>query len=55
MVASYPFGYLGDTQGRRHVILIALFGSTMCTIISTFISNFTLFVICRFFSGFLYV
>lgn len=51
MVASYPFGYLGDTLGRRHVILISLVGSTIFTFISVLMKNFTILLICRFCAG----
>ncbi|KAG5675991.1 hypothetical protein PVAND_005847 [Polypedilum vanderplanki] len=51
MVSGYIWGYLGDTQGRRWVILWCLLFSTIFTIISAFVNNFGLFLACRFFTG----
>jgi MFS family permease len=51
MVSSYLWGFLGDTQGRRIVILFSLFFSSAFTLLSAFVKSFTLFVICRFLTG----
>lgn len=53
MVSSYAWGYLGDVRGRRWVIIWTLLFSTIFTIISVFVSNFGLFLFCRFMTGFL--
>jgi MFS transporter, VNT family, synaptic vesicle glycoprotein 2 len=45
------WGFLGDTQGRRIIILYSLFFSTTFTLLSVFMKSFTLFVICRFVTG----
>lgn len=53
MVSSFLWGYLGDTQGRRIVMLWTLLFSTIFTIISAFAQNFSFFLACRFMTGFL--
>jgi VNT family MFS transporter (synaptic vesicle glycoprotein 2) len=51
MVSGYMWGYLGDTQGRRWVMLWSLLFSTIFTVISTFVTHFGLFLACRFMTG----
>jgi MFS transporter, VNT family, synaptic vesicle glycoprotein 2 len=53
MVASYFWGFLGDTQGRRIVILWSLLLSITSTLISVFIKSFAVFAACRFATGIL--
>lgn len=50
-VSSYFWGFLGDTQGRKWVIFNALLFSSIFSITSAFVSNFTVFVVCRFMVG----
>lgn len=50
-VSSYFWGFLGDTKGRRWVMLNALVLSSMFSILSAFMKNFSLFVVCRFMVG----
>lgn len=50
-VSSYFWGFLGDTKGRRWVILNALIFSSLFSILSAFMENFLLFVACRFMVG----
>lgn len=50
-VSSYFWGFLGDTQGRKWVIMRALILSSFFSILSAFMKHFTLFVICRFMVG----
>lgn len=50
-VSSYFWGFLGDTQGRKWVIFNALLFSSIFSITSAFVSNFAVFVFCRFMVG----
>ncbi|CRK93837.1 CLUMA_CG007364, isoform A [Clunio marinus] len=52
MIGSYPWGYFGDTQGRRRSILISLAFSILFTTISVFMKNYIIFLICRLLVGF---
>ncbi|KAG5675993.1 hypothetical protein PVAND_005849 [Polypedilum vanderplanki] len=52
MIPSYAWGLLAGSRGRRKVLLLSIAGSTIFTTIATFTSNFYLFIICRFFTGF---
>ena len=53
MMSSYFWGFLGDTQGRRKVILWSLFFSIISSMLSVFVKSFVLFAACRFSSGIL--
>lgn len=51
--SSYLWGYLGDTKGRRAVMLPALFMAFFSSVCASFMQNFYVFTILRFLSGFL--
>lgn len=53
--SSHLWGFLADTQGRKRVILPTLFLSFTFTLLSSLTTNFWLFVVLRFFNGFLWV
>lgn len=54
IITSSPlWGFLADTRGRRKVIMPTLFVSFVITVISSFVTQFWIFVTLRFFSGFL--
>lgn len=55
MASSHLWGFLSDTQGRRIVMLYTLTASTFFSVSSAFVQNFTLFLVCRFLVGFLWV
>lgn len=50
-VSSYFWGFLGDTKGRKWVILYALICSSIFSIASALMKSFSLFVFCRFMVG----
>lgn len=50
-VSSYLWGFLGDTRGRRFVILNCLVFSSLFSISSSFVKSFPMFVFCRFMVG----
>lgn len=50
-ISCYFWGFLGDFKGRKWVILRALICSSIFSLISAFMDNFAVFVICRFFVG----
>lgn len=54
-VSSYFWGFLGDTQGRKFVIMNALALSTFFSLLSVFMKHFGIFVFCRFMVGVLWV
>lgn len=49
--SSYLWGFLGDTKGRRFVILHSLILSSLFSVTSVFVKSFPLFVFCRFMVG----
>ncbi|KAL7031289.1 hypothetical protein ACKWTF_006954 [Chironomus riparius] len=49
--SSYIFGYLGDTKGRRYVIIWTLLFAKVFTFIAVFVQNVTIFMACRFITG----
>lgn len=51
LVASYGWGYLCDTSGRRNVLIRATLFAVTFSFISIFVSNFWLFVVLRFLTG----
>lgn len=53
IASSHLWGYLADVKGRRIVIIISLLVSFIFTIISSFVNNFWIFTVMRFFCGFL--
>jgi MFS transporter, VNT family, synaptic vesicle glycoprotein 2 len=50
-LSCYFWGFLGDYKGRKFVIFYALLLSSSFAILSAFVQNFTIFVICRFLVG----
>lgn len=53
LLAAQLWGYIADTRGRRKVIMYTMFISCACTIASSFVTNFWLFLVFRFLVGFL--
>lgn len=53
IASSHLSGFLADTKGRRKVIMFSLLLSFVCTIISSFMKNFWVFIVLRFLCGFL--
>lgn len=53
ITSSHMWGFLADTKGRRKIILPTLLISFVCTVLSSLVTNFSLFVTLRFFTGFL--
>lgn len=53
ITSSHMWGFLADTKGRRKIIIPTLFISFLCTVLSSLVTNFSLFVTLRFFTGFL--
>lgn len=51
--SSHLWGYLADTKGRRRVIHPTLLATSVATISASFVTNFYLLTILRFFTGFL--
>lgn len=52
--SSHLWGFLSDTGGRKKIIQLTLLASFLCTLISSLVTNFVVFIIFRYFSGFLY-
>lgn len=50
-ISSYFWGYIGDTKGRKFVIMNALVLSTFFSLLSVFMKHFELFLFCRFMVG----
>lgn len=55
IVSSHLWGFLADTKGRKSVIVPSLVLSFLASFLSSLATNFGMLVICRFFSGFLWV
>lgn len=53
ITSSHMWGFLADTRGRRKIIIPTLLISFLCTVLSSLVTNFSLFVTLRFFTGFL--
>lgn len=53
ITSSHMWGFLADTKGRRKIIVPTLLASFLCTVLSSLVTNFSLFVTLRFFTGFL--
>lgn len=51
--SSYIWGYFADTKGRKNVILITLVFGAIISIIGSFITTTWLFILLRFWNGFL--
>lgn len=51
--ASYLWGFLADTAGRRRVILPTLFVAFSLSFIGSFVESFYVFAALRFLNGFL--
>lgn len=50
-ISCYFWGFLGDFKGRKWVIVRGLICSSIISLISAFMGNFVIFVICRFLVG----
>ncbi|XP_044727471.1 organic cation/carnitine transporter 7-like [Chrysoperla carnea] len=53
LVASQPWGYLGDTRGRRSTMIVPTFFSVIVSIIASMAVDFYWMVVLRFISGLL--
>ena len=51
--SSHLWGFLGDTKGRRRVLIPTLFTAFFMTLICSFVQNFYLFTVLRFLNGLL--
>lgn len=51
--SSHLWGYLADTKGRRRVIQPTLIATCLVTVAASFVHNFYLLTMLRFFTGFL--
>ncbi|XP_050678013.1 synaptic vesicle glycoprotein 2A-like isoform X2 [Leptidea sinapis] len=54
IVSAVIWGFLSDTLGRRKIIVWGLIGTGIIEVISAFSQNFTMLLIMRFSSGFLF-
>uniref|UniRef100_A0A1B0GJR0 Putative synaptic vesicle transporter svop n=1 Tax=Lutzomyia longipalpis TaxID=7200 RepID=A0A1B0GJR0_LUTLO len=52
IISSHLWGFLADTMGRRAVMMPSLFAAFISTLLCSFTSNFWVFVVLRFLSGF---
>lgn len=50
---SHLWGFLADTRGRKRIILTSMFGSHIITLISCLVPQDWLFILLRFFNGFM--
>jgi VNT family MFS transporter (synaptic vesicle glycoprotein 2) len=51
--SSHLWGYLADTRGRKKTLVIALVLDGVCGLLSSVAHSYWLFVVLRFFNGFL--
>lgn len=51
--SSHLWGYLGDTKGRRAVMIPTLFMAFLSSVCASFMQNIFIFTILRFWTGFL--
>ncbi|KAL7045017.1 hypothetical protein ACKWTF_002133 [Chironomus riparius] len=51
IIPSYGWGIMAGSMGRRSIIFWSVIGSSIFTCLGAFVSDFTLFLLCRFFSG----
>lgn len=51
LFSSQIWGFLADTRGRRRVIVATMLAANLCTVISSFSTDFTMFVVSRFAAG----
>lgn len=51
VLASYFWGYLSDTRGRKTVLIPNLYAAFLITVISSFVTNFWLMLVLRFLHG----
>lgn len=55
ILSSSLWGYLSDTKGRRAVLIPNLYAAFLAALLASFVTDFWLMLILRFFGGFLYV
>lgn len=55
IVSSHFWGFMADTQGRKRIIVPALFLAFLFTVISTLTKNFWILAVFRFLNGFWWV
>lgn len=55
IASSHIWGFLADCKGRKSVIVPTLVLSFIATLLSSLATSFRMLVLCRFFSGFLWV
>jgi len=53
IVSSHLWGFAADYKGRKVIIVPTLMLSFLSTFFSSLATNFTVLMVCRFFSGFL--
>jgi MFS family permease len=53
VLSYYLWGLIGDTKGRKKVLIPTLLVSVIFSILTSFTSSFWLFAVLRFFNGFL--
>lgn len=53
ILSSHLWGFLADTKGRKRTLIPSVMLAFVSTLVSSFISNFWLFVFLRFLNGFL--
>ncbi|XP_070496597.1 synaptic vesicle glycoprotein 2B-like [Chironomus tepperi] len=51
IIPSYGWGIMAGLMGRRTIIFWSVLGSSIFTCLGAFVSDFKLFLLCRFFSG----
>uniref|UniRef100_A0A8D8PKE8 Synaptic vesicle glycoprotein 2B n=2 Tax=Culex pipiens TaxID=7175 RepID=A0A8D8PKE8_CULPI len=51
MLASYFWGYQADTRGRKTVLQCALFATSVCSVMSSFATDFISLLVMRFIAG----
>lgn len=53
--SSHLWGYFADTRGRRGVLIVSLVVSSLISFVCSIVPWSWLFILLRFFNGFLYV
>lgn len=53
VASSHVWGYIADTRGRKKVVLLSLTISAAISLIGSFITITWLYILLRFFNGFL--
>ncbi len=51
LVGGYVWGSLGDTYGRRNILILAMAVNAMCGFLSSLSQDKYTFIVMRFFSG----